>query len=141
MSELNNPSEHAKWALRNLPMVAGVGAVTHPSFLKGWSEHLWKCGFRHIDWFREQADEDGNIHVSKLPEQEIKYQHPFRGPHHPLNNAARWVSPSDGEPEPMRIPNIKELTDQENKAMLQQYTDAGLIKDGKIGPPLGGEVS
>ncbi|BBX09504.1 phage gene 29 protein family protein [Mycolicibacterium aichiense] len=136
----NDPRQHAMWALRNLPMVAGTGAITHPGYLADWSEHLWKCGFRHVDALRALADENGNIHVSQLPEQEIRFQQPFRGQRHHMNPAARWVGLDEKDPEPVRIPNIRQLTDQENQAMIKQYQDAGLIPDGSVGPPLGGEV-
>lgn len=129
-----DPRQHAQWALRLLPMVAGVGAITHPGYLADWSEHLWKAGFRHVDALRELADEDGNIHVSQLPEQSIKFQQPFRGDRSSYNNAARWVGMDEAEPEPVRIPNIHQLTQQENEAMLNQYRKAGMIPDGLPGP-------
>lgn len=133
-----DPRQHVAWALRNLPMVAGVGAITHPAYLADWSEHLWKCGFAHRDYLAGLADEDGNIHVSQLPQQVIKFQQPFRGQRSDYNNAARWVGADEADPEPVRIPNIRQLTQQENEAMLQQYRDAGMIPDGSAGPPLGG---
>lgn len=131
-----DPRQHVIWALRNLPMVAGVGAITHPGYLADWSEHLWKCGFRHVDSLRELADEDGNIHVSQLPEQTIRFQKAFRGQRHHMNPAHRWVDRDEQDPEPVRIPNIRQLTDQENQAMIKQYRDAGMIPDGRVGPPM-----
>ncbi|QGJ89728.1 hypothetical protein SEA_SUPERCHUNK_28 [Mycobacterium phage Superchunk] len=136
-----DPRQHVAWALRNLPMIAGVGAITHPGYLADWSEHLWKCGFRHVDALRELADEDGNIHVSQLPEQAIKFQPAFRGQRHDMNNAARWVQMDAKDPEPVRIPNIRQLTDQENRAMLSQYERDGWIKDGSHGPAMAEEFS
>lgn len=129
-----DPRQHAVWALRNLPMVAGVGAITHPSYLADWSEHLWKCGFAHRDYLAGLADEDGNIHVSQLPRQVIRFQQPFRGQRSDYNNAARWVGKDEKDPEPIRIPNIRQLTDQENQAMIKQYRDAGMIPDEAIRP-------
>ncbi|AXH46773.1 minor tail protein [Mycobacterium phage Acolyte] len=129
-----DPRQHVIWALRNLPMVAGVGAITHPGYLADWSDHLWKCGFRHVDWLRELADEDGNIHISQLPDQEIKFQPAFRGQRHDMNHAARWVGKDEPDPVPVRIPNIRQLTQQENEAMLRQYREAGMIPDNSHGP-------
>ena len=129
-----DPRQHFSWALRNLPLVAGVGAITHPGYLSSWSEHLWKCGFAHRDYLEGLADEDGNIHVSQLPKQTIRFQQPFRGPRTPYNNAARWVAVDDKDPEPFRIPDIRKLTQQENEYMLQQYRDAGMIPDNRPGP-------
>ncbi|QNJ55823.1 minor tail protein [Mycobacterium phage PainterBoy] len=129
-----DPRQHVIWALRNMPMLAGVGAITHPGYLADWSEHLWKCGFRHVDWLRRLADKDGYIHVSQLPEQKIKFQQPFRGQRHTMNNAARWVGKDEKDPEPVRIPDIRKLTQQENEAMLRQYREAGMIPDNSPGP-------
>lgn len=124
---LDNPEEHFLWALRNLPMIAGAGMVTHPGFLRQWSAHLWSCGFAHRDWLVGLADEDGNIHVSKLPKQSIKFQQPVRGPWHGYNNAARWVPQSAPDSQVVNIPDIRQLTIQENEALLSQYRDAGMI--------------
>lgn len=131
-----DPRQHVVWALRNLPMVAGVGAITHPGYLAEWSEHLWKCGFRHRDYLEALADENGYIHVSQLPEQTIKFQQPFRGQRSDYNNAARWVGADDPDPEPVRIPNIRDLTQQENAAMIAQYREAGWIPQPETKPPL-----
>lgn len=126
-ANMDNPEEHFLWALRNMPTFAGIGAVTNSGFLRAWSKHLWKCGFAHRDWLAKLADENGNIHVSKLPKQLIKFQPAMRGPRHQYNNAAQWVGKDTPDPEPMRIPDIRELTIQENAAMIQQYEDAGML--------------
>ena len=138
-ADMNNPAEHVLWALRNMPSFAGAGVVTHPGFLRSWSEHLWKCGFRHVDWLKQLADEDGNIHVSKLPEQQIKFQPPMRGPRHTFNNATRWVPVDSPAPPIVNLPDIRELTIQENEAMLSQYRDAGMIPQEPFGPLLAEE--
>lgn len=122
----NDPEQHVLWALRNLPTIAGVGAITHPAFLKGWSKHLWEAGFRHVDWLRKLANEDGFIHVDQLPEQTIKFQPAFRGPGHTYNNAARWVAHDTPDPEPFRIPNVAQMTDQEKYALLYQLDAQGV---------------
>lgn len=126
-ADFNNPEEHFLWALRNMPAFAGAGMVTHPGFLRQWSSHLSQCGFAHRDWLERLADEDGNIHVSKLPRQTIKFQPAMRGPRHGYNNAARWVHVSEADPEPMHLPDIRQLTIQENQYMLDQYMQAGMI--------------
>ena len=124
---MNNPQEHFVWALRNMPAFAGAGVVTHPGFLRSWSEHLWNCGFAHRDWLERQADENGMIHVSKLPRQIIKLQQAMRGPRHIYNNATRWVSIDQVELAPVNLPDIRQLTIQENEVMLDQYRQAGMI--------------
>lgn len=137
----SDPKQHFAWALRNMPSFFGTGAVTHPGILIKWSEHLWECGFAHRDYLESLADENGMIHVSKLPVQTIRWQPPFRGPYSNYNNAARWVSEGEKQPAPMRIPDVRELTQQENEYMLRQYQDAGLIKDKKLVQPLAEVVS
>lgn len=127
-----DPSEHFAWALQNMPVAAGSGMVTHPAILRGWSEHLWACGFAHRDYLAGLADEDGNVHVSKLPEQTIKHQPPFRGPNHPYNNAARWVKPDTPDPEPTIIPDIAKLTIQERAALLYQFHALGMLRDPRV---------
>ncbi len=131
-----DPKQHFVWALRNLPMVAGVGAITHPGYMASWSEHLWNCGFAHRDYLEGLADADGNIHVSQLPRQTIKFQPAFRGQRSDYNNAARWVGMDEPDPEPVVIPDIRKLTQQENEYMLRQYREAGMIPDNKPVPIL-----
>jgi hypothetical protein len=123
----NDPEEHVAWALKDMPVVAGSGMLTHPALLRGWSKHLVRAGFIHTDAVASLADEDGNVHVSKLPAQEIRHAPPFRGPHHAYNNAARWVTPGESEPTPVRIPDIRKLTNQERQALLYQFHALGMI--------------
>lgn len=140
-ANLNDPEEHFAWALRNMPTFAGVGAVTHPGFLRQWSKHLWECGFAHRDWLVGLADKDGNIHVSQLPKQRIKLQRAMRGPRHGFNNAAQWVEMDRPDPPKVRLPDISQLTREENEAMLQQYRDAGMIPAHVQKPSMAEEVN
>ena len=139
-ADFSDPEQHFSWALRSLPTFAGVGAITHPGFLRQWSKHLWDCGFAHRDWLVRLADEDGNIHVSKLPSQRKKLQRALRGPRHHYNNAAQWVDVDTPEPPKTRLPDIRQLTREENEAMLEQYRNAGMIGDKPIQPPKAGVV-
>lgn len=136
----NDPQQHFTWALRAMPVFAGAGMVTHPGFLRAWSEHLWNCGFAHRDYLESLADENGMIPVDKLPKQIIKFEPAMRGPRHGYNNAARWVPADLPSPEPMRIPDISQLTIQENEAMLDQYRSAGMIPPEPHGPVLAEEM-
>jgi hypothetical protein len=138
--DFNAPEEHFSWAMKMMPTFAGIGAVTHPGFLRQWSKHLWDCGFAHRDYLEGLADKDGNIHVSKLPKQRIKLQKALRGPRNLYNNAAVWVPYDSTEPPKMRLPDISQLTVEENEAMLEQYRAAGLIPGGAAEPVMAGEA-
>ena len=135
-ADFGDPAEHLAWAMRSMPILAGIGGVIHPVIIRGWSEHLHAAGFRHVDAIAELADEDGNIHVSKLPKQTIKHQHAVRGPRHPLNNAATWVSMDTPAPPPMNIPDITLLTPHERAALLDQFKAVGDVPTTAVTPPL-----
>ena len=137
-ADMSSPEEHFLWALRNMPSFAGAGMVTHPGFLRSWSAHLWNCGFSHRDYLASLADEDGNIHISKLPEQTLKFQPAMRGPRHGYNNAARWVTTDTPEPQPINLPDVRKLTIQENQIMLEQYRQAGMIPPAPPGDMMAG---
>jgi hypothetical protein len=129
-----NPREHFVWALRCLPMIAGVGGITHPQFLTQWSEHLFNCGFFHRDYIASLADDNGLIHVDQLPRQVVQFEPAMRGPRHAYNNAARWVAEGTPPPEPIHLPDVNELTADEQAAMIEQFVNAGLIGPQDAGP-------
>lgn len=122
-----NPKQHFVWALKRLPMMHGVGQITHPTILEGWSEHLTKCGFAHRDYLASLADENGHIHVSQLPEQQIKYQPVIRGPRHEYNAADGWVDMDAPDSPLIRLPDVSQLTLQEQAVILEQFHALGLI--------------
>lgn len=125
-TNFGDPEEHFLWALRCMPSFAGSGVITHPGFLRKWSKHLWEAGFAHRDYLEGLADEDGNIHISKLPKQQIKFQEPFRGPHHQYNNAARWVKVDEEDPEVFSIPDVSQMTVQEQYALAYRLHHNGI---------------
>lgn len=140
-ADMNNPEEHFLPFLRNMPTMAGTGMVTHPGFLRRWSKHLWETGCVHRDYLVKLADENGNIHVSKLPKQQIKFQEAFRGPTHIYNHAARWVGKDTPDPEPMRLQDVTKLTIQEQHVMAQQLIKEGIIRVNPPNLPLGAELN
>lgn len=137
MTNWNNPAEHFAWALKFLPTANQIPMLMPPEFVPLWSQHLVDCGFAHRDYLASLADEDGNIHVSKLPPQRIKLRPPERGPRHNLNNAWQWVPVSEPDPEPMNIPDIRELQPNEVEAMVQQFRDAGVLPQAPAQPVYG----
>lgn len=133
-ADFSRPDEHFVWALRNLPMIAGSGLLALAPFLRGWSTHLWECGFAHRSYLEGLADPDGNIHVSKLPKQQKEFRPAFRGPQHNWNNAARWAHPSEPQPEVMVIPDIKSFTTQEKYALAYQLHQQGINLPEEVRP-------
>ena len=126
-ARMGNPEEAVAWAMQFMPTLNGMPALIPSEFLAVWSKHLVEAGFCHVDYLRGMADDDGNIHVSRLPKQRIKLSPPVRGSRHNLNNAWRWVDMDEPDPEPMRLPNIMELQPNEQAALLTQFADAGMI--------------
>lgn len=124
--DLTNPEEHLIWALRSLPMIGDSGMMTASPILRKWSKHLWDCGFRHRDYLVSLADVDGKIDVGQLPEQTVKFQEAFRGPHHSYNPAGRWVGPDAAPVKPYAIPDIREMTIQEKHVLAYQLAADGV---------------
>lgn len=137
----NKPAEHLVPFLRNMPSFAGSGVVTNFGFLKMWSEHLWKAGVCHRSYLERLADENGYIHVSQLPKQQIKFQEAFRGPNHQYNNAARWVPVNQPDPKPFVVQDPRLLTLQEQEAQLQIYREMGRIPDNAPQPDTAEELN
>lgn len=128
-----DPEEHISWGMVNMPSYAGVGAVTNEGFLRCWSRHLVEVGFTHVDYLRSLADANGYIHVDQLPKQTKKWQPAVRGPRHGFNNAARWVPADQPTPPPMRVQDMRGLTNQERGAVADQLIELGTIRPEK--PP------
>lgn len=121
------PEEYILESLQMMPVVAGTGAVTHPALLKGWAKHLMDAGVAHRDYLETLADENGNIHISKLPKKKLKLADPIRGPLHGFNNARRWVD-SDAKDTPLPVvQDPRTMTAQEREAQLGIYRDMGLL--------------
>lgn len=134
-ANMGDPAQHCAWALRMMPTIAGVGAVTNPATLAEWSKHLYACGFRHVSTIAELANADGYIHVDQLPKQQIRLAEAFRGPRNAFNNAARWVPMGAPDTPPVIVPDIRDFTANERDAVLAQFRDAGDHVDRYAPPP------
>ena len=132
-TDLSKPEEHLLWVLQNMPLGVGTGAITAPHILKSIAKHLWDTGTCHRDYLEALADENGNIHVSKLPKQTKKFVPPMRGPRHGFNNASRWVGMNERTPKPMVVQDPRMLTAQEREAQLGIYREMGMIPDNNPG--------
>ncbi|MBM4707942.1 DUF2744 domain-containing protein [Rhodococcus hoagii] len=108
---MNDPEQHFLPALVLVDTPGGPQMNPVP-MCKEFSLHLWELGYRR---------------QSELATK--KFQRPYRGDQGTFNPAGKWVPLSTPDPEPVRIPDIKQLTEEENEAMLQQYRDAGMIPE------------
>lgn len=140
-ADLRDPKQHFSWALKNMPMISGIGAVTHPGILEAWSQHLWDCGFAHRDYLVALADADGKIDVGQLPTQTIKLLPPMRGQRTDYNNAARWVSIDQPEPEPFVVQDVRKLTIQEQHAVRDMLIETGVVTETSHSPSLAEEFN
>lgn len=131
----NDPEECFAWVFRNIPSMAGSGALSSPLFLRRWSKHLVEVGCVHVDYLHTLADENGNIHVSKLPKQTIKWVKPIRGPYHAWNNAGTWIPIDDPEPQKFKLPDMSQMTRQEQAVMVQQMINLGLVDTERVVKP------
>ncbi len=122
-ANMGDPRQMAAWALYLAPTIAGSGAITHPHILADWSAHLHACGFRHVDEIRKLADENGMIHVDKLPKQRVKLVPAKFGQPNGLNASARWVpidDPDAQQPEPEELLNVDEMSAIQREALWHQ---------------------
>lgn len=46
-ADMDKPDEHVLWALVNIGSMTGAPLLMPVAVMKKWSEHLYKCGFRH----------------------------------------------------------------------------------------------
>jgi hypothetical protein len=99
--------------------------MTTPDTLENWSEHQFKCGVVHVDYLKTLADENGNIHVSKLPEQQIERHPPRRGEDHWLNPTGKWVPKGTPREEELRAPDMSAYTPTEQADVLEQMARMG----------------
>ncbi|AQP30886.1 minor tail protein [Rhodococcus phage Takoda] len=129
--DMSNPREHFIWGLKNWPTVGGAPEITHRKILEDRSEHLSECGFVWGPYLATLADENGMIHVSQLPQQNRKYQPPFRGGDHEFN-PGKWVPMETPEQVRPRLAPVEKLTQDEVQSYLQQLHAAGYLKDGQV---------
>lgn len=100
----DNPREHAAWALVGLPGANTLAPLVLPvEIMEKWSEHLYKCGFRHH------------------PElQEIVYVPPVNSPSWVSGAGGRWVRKGEELTEEELTPRVSELSDQEKRLLFNE---------------------
>jgi len=127
--DLDKPEEHFLWALVLIPFSEKVLQPIQQNIAKVISKHLWSLGFRHVDWLRGLANEEGFIHVDDLPEQQFKLQMPHRGPQSSLNAMAIWVPMSADTPDPIVLPDVNKMTHEERAVLTEELKKYGYIKE------------
>lgn len=128
--DLDNPREHAKWALMHLPSSGGAVYLVHPNDLEEWSEHLVNAGFWDVEYLIEKFGRpDGTILVEDLPRRKIRYIPPIRGQQSPFNAASKWVPVDTPDPPRPKIPDLTRMTSQEVGGILEQAKALGYISD------------
>lgn len=130
MCDLDDPKEHLFWAIQHLPFVGGASTIMHPKTIEEWSEHFYKAGVFDVQWLIERFGRpDGTILISDLPEPQIKFVPPVRGPMSSMNPSSRWVPVDTPEPYRQQIPDLNQFTPQEVDGILQQALELGFISD------------
>lgn len=117
LCDANDPEEHFLWALTSVPGVGNSPLMIPIQMAKQISQHLYEAGFRHVP-----------------AKQEKKWLRPYRGDQSHLNPGGKWVPMDTEEPEPVRIPDINQLTVHEREALLAQYRAQGLIPEPEPAP-------
>ncbi|AKK04602.1 putative DUF2744 family protein [Corynebacterium mustelae] len=105
--DMNDPDEHALWALVGLAgPTAHAPLVLPPQVLRKWSRRMWECGFRHN------------------PElQEIKYVPPPLDTNWVLGAAGQWVGIDTPLPAEITAPDTSHLTDEEKRVLLARLVN------------------
>ncbi len=124
-TDFDDPEDHFAAALQNVPGLGPGGVAIPLAWAQIISKHLVECGYVFAPWLRRLADADGRIDVKDLPEQTKKLQRPARGPNHAWNPAVRWVPMDTPDPEPVVLPDVNTLTDQERAALLEMFRARG----------------
>ena len=127
----SDPEVKNQWALVALPFHGSTPFPIEDALRPQWSKHLDDLGYVWGPGLAELADENGNIHVSQLPVQKIKFRPPFRGQQHTLNNSGAWVPIDDPDLDPVVLPDVSAYTRHEQEVIAEQLRQEGVIHEEK----------
>lgn len=116
------PHRWLRW-LRGMPMANGQPTNWQIQDAQAMCEHLEKAGFAWGPELAALANEDGYIHVDQLPVQQIKQLAPEFGPDIWVNPTGKWVSVDEPEPEPTKVLDLTELTDEQADALKVEQAE------------------
>lgn len=125
----DDPKVKHQWVLVALPFHGMTPFTMEPELREQWSERIDEAGYVHGPTLAKLADENGNIHVSQLPEQKVKFIPPHRGQQQALNNSGVWVDMDEEDPEPVALPDMAEYTRHEQEFVAEQLRYHGVVRD------------
>lgn len=119
------PEQALLWASMYIP-VTGRSPMVFPRMIaETFSKHYSECGFVHVDYIRSMADDNGMVHVDRLPRQQKKFRRPHRGQQHVLNGMGGWVPIDDEDHDPVTIQDPATMTVHEREAQVEQLRYLG----------------
>ena len=123
----SDPKTRHQWLFVAWPFVGDQTFTPQDDLLEKWSQRVDDCAMVYAPSLEALADENGNIHVSKLPQPKIKLLKPNRGPDHTLNGATGWVGVDEPDPDPVIIPDVGAYTRNEQEIIAEQLRYHGVI--------------
>lgn len=128
----DDPKQKNQWALVAIKLAGDTEFTPNPEAREWMSEHLDDLAIVYAPDLAKLADENGNIHVSQLPERKKKLRTPHRGQQHYLNNTSEWVGIDEPDVAPVALPNMNEYTRHEQEFVAEQLRYHGVVKDAPV---------
>jgi len=128
----DDPAEALQPALVALPFVGDQTFTPQDDILQKWSKRFTDVGLVYGPHLAKLADENGNIHVSQLPQPSIKLRAARRGPQHTLNGLSDWVPVDTPDDEPVVIPDVGLYTRAEQEVIAEQLRYHNVIQDEEL---------
>lgn len=124
----NDPEQVLQWIAVQLPFAGQQEYTPGPDQRAAWSKRWDSLAIVYAPSLAKLADENGNIHVSQLPQPKLKLRAPYRGQQHYLNGAMQWVDIDEPEVSPVALPDMAEYTRHEQEFIAEQLRYHGVVK-------------
>lgn len=124
----NDPEQVLQWIAVQLPFAGKQEYTPSPEQRAAWSKRWDSLAIVYAPSLAKLADENGNIHVSQLPQPKLKLRVPYRGQQHYLNGAMQWVDIDEPEVSPVQLPDMAEYTPHERAFMVEDLRYHGAVK-------------
>ncbi|MFD6517295.1 DUF2744 domain-containing protein [Rhodococcus sp. NPDC060176] len=125
----SDPEQVLQWIAVQLPFAGKQEYTPGPDQRAAWSKRWDSLAIVYAPSLVKLADENGNIHVSQLPQPKLKLRVPHRGQQHYLNGAMQWVDIDEPELDPVALPDMGEYTRHEQEFVAEQLRYHGVVKD------------